>query len=293
VGLSRVNGFQCPHLYVRDADDRLAQAAATALMVLSVPLVALYMQCQSWWLRRVKEHDEKALVLDGIGAWAYCHTTWDRLRRRRARYGLDEFLAGPGAGRLFVIDDFYADPDAIRALGLVADLTPYEQGWFKTGTAVPGDLHAIKESARQRFEAALGRPVDAAVFHADLTGQAATWNGAFNVKLSENLFALNACSIHNHSDLGSNAWAAVVYLNPHSRPQEGTTFWAQRHQPDVWLVGTRTFDAHVQGFVPIAEVPARYNRAVLFPVAALHRGESGHGSDQASGRMFQTYFFVT
>lgn len=233
------------------------------------------------------------MVLAGIGPRAFLHTTLERVRgRRSARYPLDAFLAGPGAGRLFVIDDFYEDPDAVRALGARVKLGPYEQGWYKTGVDVPDELRPIKEHARRRFEAAIGRPLDPEAFHRDLDGHAAGWNGAFNVKLSENLFALNACSIRNHADLGPEAWAAVVYLNADSPPEAGTTFWVPADKPDEWTSGTRMFDAHVQGFVPVADVPARYNRAVLFPTEALHRGEPGHGYDQTSGRMFQTFFFA-
>jgi hypothetical protein len=117
------------------------------------------------------------------------------------------------------------------------------------------------------------------------------WNGAFNVKLTENLFALNACSIHNHANLGADAWSAVVYLDPGSPTGSGTTFWSRRGRPETWLSGERVFDNRVRDYEPLAEVEARFNRAVLFPATALHRGEAGYGSDHASGRMFQTFFF--
>lgn len=294
LGMDRAGGFPNPCLFVGDSADRPARAFAEAAVLLATAPLAVHAQLRVSWLRRRSDHPEGRLLLDGMGPQAIADAAVERiLGRPDCQLDLDAFLDGPARGQVFVIDDFYADAHEVRATGLSAELLPYEQGWFKTAAVRPDKTDDLKEEARVRFEQALGRPIDHTEFHSDVGGRASLWNGAFNVRLSENLFALNSSNVHNHTDLGQDVWAALVYLAPDGPASTGTTFWAPRHQPEAWTTPVRTFDARVRRFLPVAEVPARFNRGLLFPASALHRGEPGFGADAATGRMFQTFFFRT
>ncbi len=288
VGAFVWDGFVYPELYVREDATPGVRLAGRLLLACGALALVPYYWLQRAWLRRHADlaGAERELLLDGIGPAAFLQTTAERLRGRRApRQTLEQFVAGAGANRVFVIDDFYADPQAVRALALRTPMEYYEKAWFKTR----GDVAALKEQARERLAEATGLAIDRETFHADFDGLMEAWNGALNVKLSENLFALNACSIHNHANLGADAWSVVVYLDSGG---SGTTFWSRRGRPDTWLVPERVFDSRVSEYEPLAEVEARFNRAVVFPAHALHRGEAGYGHDHASGRLFQTFFFA-
>lgn len=263
-------------------------------MVMAAAPLALHAKLRVAWLRRRSDHPERRLLLDGMGPRAITDATVERvLGRPDCHLDLDTFLDGLGRDQVFVIDDFYAAPDEVRTVGLSSELLPYEQGWFKTATARPRSADDLMEEASVRFEQALGERIDRKEFLSNVGGLATLWHGAFNVKLSENLFALNASNVHNHTDLGQDVWAALVFLAPDGPASTGTTFWAPRRQPGAWTTPIRTFDARVRRFVPVAEVTARFNRALLFPSTALHRGEPGFGADAEGGRLFQTFFFRT
>jgi hypothetical protein len=305
LGLLRWDGFVYPEMFVGDDAPRGVRLVAAGCVVLLLPVMVPYFAVQQVFYRlRLEEYCGKSAPFrHSIGARAFLATAKERFCHRRPRQfdestfltSIEDHSRNLGTGRrlAFVIDRFFADPDAVRATGLKSELGYYEKGWFTTAVSLDLD-YDIKEEARRRLEEATGLNLPPAGFHGDCNGLLVGWNGAFNAKLSENLLAINACNIHNHADIGPHGWTAVVYLTPGEVPgmtdEAGTSLWIDEE------VGTCTtpdkrFDGRLWRYRPLVEFAPHYNRAVVFPSEALHRGEAGFGYDAGSSRFFMTFFF--
>lgn len=305
LGLIVSEGFRLPRTAPRGSClARDASCDCGARRCAPSDSVAYFAVQRAFYRAKFEEHRQSGSPFyQSIGARAFLAATTERFIRRRtplltesalladieaisARYGNDRRLA-------FVIDEFFTNPDDVPSIGLQSELGYYEKGWFTT--AVTADTSAsIKEEARRRLEEATGLSLPESDFHGDCSGRMQGWNGAFNAKLSENLLAINACNIHNHADPGRRGWAAVVYLTPAEVPglsdESGTSLWLD-HATSTCTAADKRFDGRLWRYQPLAEVAPRYNRAVVFPSEALHRGEAGFGHDAATSRLFMTLFF--
>jgi hypothetical protein len=194
-----------------------------------------------------------------------------------------------GGRRVIVADDFYDDPDAVREEALRQTMRRFDKSWYNTiHQCVPASR--FTEEARVKLSELTGRELDRDAFYSHCGGDAQGWNCAYHAKLRENWLAPNSCDIHNHSNLGAEAWSGLVFLDRHGGSDTGTSFWLRRSTgscaEDTWM-----YDARPGKFKLLTTVPAAYNRAVLFSAPLLHRGESGYGFDITTARLFQTFFF--
>jgi hypothetical protein len=145
----------------------------------------------------------------------------------RARLALNDenrmTIAGEalGGGWLFVVDDFYKDPDYVRALSLSLDFT-IESGFFpgrraaiSIGTAHIMDL--VNRLYQRRFGA-----------HERLLLEPRFQSMEFAMML-ETGGDLNPVQCQAHYDAGHEI-AAIVYLNPPEQCRGGTSFWRYRER---------------------------------------------------------------
>lgn len=189
--------------------------------------------------------------------------------------------------RIWVVDDFYSDPEAVRREALDAVMEPFDKGWSKTDAVVfQGSYFA--EEARRRFEKILGISLERETFYSSCDGMAEGWHGSYHAKFSEDWLSTNACDIHNHANLMPLAVSGLVYLD--HRATSGTSFWA-RKATGYCTDGDWLYDADPRRFEHLATVPAAFNRLVLFDAPVLHRGEAGYGTMASNSRLFQTFFF--
>lgn len=177
-----------------------------------------------------------------------------------------------------VIDNFYNDPENVRALALSLGFTvignypglrtaPCGGPWFY-------DIQKV-------FEKIIGKKI---------TYFPQGYNTAFQYTNE------NSKTWVHHDD---TEWAAVVYLTPNAPIEAGTGIFRHKetgvflHEEGV----TRDFNKESvleQDWELIASSGNIFNRLVLYKGNYYHRSlKAGFGIDQHNGRLFQTFFFNT
>jgi hypothetical protein len=204
-------------------------------------------------------------------------------------------LRPESGGRGFlVIDNFYEDPDAVRALALSQHYTEEPAaytGWRSTA-------RLLTEPMLARFRTWLGaRALDAGNRH----------SGSFQCATGSHRICIHAdpCS-----------FAGLVYLTPHAPSGAGTSFFRHRasgatHGPTPEdalrrhtslevlrheLFRLNTYDS---GDTAVDEVWDRvdrvgnvYNRLVLWDGMRLHAASAYFGDSLETGRLVQVFFFT-
>lgn len=181
--------------------------------------------------------------------------------------------------RIFIVDNFYDDPDAVRdfALNQVEyheDLRYYKGYRSKINYHPPG----IKEA----FENIIGRRLEVFEEHA--------MNGCFQITRS--------CDpqVYHFDD---QRWAAMIYLTPNAPFQSGTRFHASK------INGSRHADEHADiiddafngdfydstKFDTVDSAGNVYNRCVIIDARHIHSAGSYFGNTMETGRLTHLFFF--
>lgn len=178
-----------------------------------------------------------------------------------------------------VVDNFYENPDEVRALALQQSFAPdlrYHKGQ-RTSTKF------IAEGTKQMFEQLLGRKITNFVEH--------EYNGIFQFCTSEDPLVY-------HSDVQS--YAAAVYLTPNAPPQCGTTFYRSKQHPNIRKVGVNDpnyFDVYENyyydktKFEVVDVVGNVYNRLAMWDARLIHSASEYFGKDKNDSRLFHLFFF--
>jgi hypothetical protein len=178
--------------------------------------------------------------------------------------------------RIFVVDNFYSDPYAVREFALkqefVADLRYYKGKRTQEKFFVPG--------TKKVFESIIGQPIT-------------VWdeygvNGVFQTCNSEDPLVY-------HTDL--QQWAGMVYLTPNAPFECGTSMYAHketraRHVSDPGI--ERAFDGGFYDstkFELVDTVGNVFNRLVIFNGKCIHAASQYFGKDVEDARLFHMFFF--
>ncbi len=196
---------------------------------------------------------------------------------------------------VILVDDFYDDPDAVRAHATSLEFVEYSRNWFASALETrPNPLQG--KGVRLATPAIKERLAD--LVHQDLddTTWATSgdgWNGAFHYKTLPRFRWEGGSFVHNHTGRDSDVqdgWSGLVYLSPEPRNGSGTTIWRDRASGKAFALDS-VYDANLSRFELVLEIENRYNRLVLFYASVLHMGELGWGRGPTDGRLFQTFFF--
>ena len=220
---------------------------------------------------------------------------------------------------VLVVDDFYADPLAVRARALqmrfeqfvppvveiageqiVADTLHHVRTgtWLSTAVVATLGYKAAHPFYGERYNPEWLREELASRLHEDIdettweTG-GDYWNGAFH--LLDEGFTNGRGLIHHHykpGDIETRGWTGVVYLSENPPSRAGTTIWRSRETGKCIAPYGRSFDNPVEDFELVHYIENRFNRLCLFRENVLHRAERGWGSGRNS-RLTQTFFFNT
>lgn len=197
---------------------------------------------------------------------------------------------------LTVIDDFYPDPERVRARALAAE---YEEadglvGWRTRPYQPPGVRALIERLLRARIKIWPDDPENLRV-----------GNGSFFFGLSRGRLAETPGV---HFDTPSGFVTLVVYLTPGAALDTGTSLW--RHRPTGLTARPTPAEARRLGqsvgdlidtlvddgtnprkWAEIDRVGNVYNRAVFYRSGLLHSATRHFGSGLRNGRIYQTFRF--
>jgi hypothetical protein len=196
----------------------------------------------------------------------------------------NKYKVNPAQGkRLFVVDNFYEDIDAVRDFAL-------QQYYFDDGgyLGMRTRKQFFFEGVKERFESIIGKTIT--------SWEDQAMNGRFQTCVA-------GTPLVYHCD--EQQWAAMVYLTPDAPPECGTSFY--RHKKTkirhVEELGQQNLDLtaifNQKTFVDktpyelVDTVGNVYNRLVIFDGRMIHAASEYFGSDIPSSRLFHMYFFNT
>ncbi|MEM8770537.1 MAG: hypothetical protein AAGD92_02700 [Pseudomonadota bacterium] len=216
---------------------------------------------------------------------------------------------------LLIIDGFYEDPDAVRALALSKRFVRYSPPLAEQAGADMASLPLFRDakgvweasvllrfrgrpvahpfdgfrhnpaSIRSQMEKITGDRVDADSWALGGDG----WNGAFHRQFGGPISA----AIHHHykdGDVYPRGWSGLVYLTPDAPADAGTSIWRLRETGKCVAAKGAKFFGEDDAFELAYLVENKYNRLVLFRENVLHRVESSAAQNPPM-RLTQTFFF--
>ena len=197
---------------------------------------------------------------------------------------------------LLVMDNFYKDPDDVRAFALEQEFKPNERNYKGERT----EDRFLWPFLKEEFERLLGRPI------VDWLNQPC--NGCFQITGFDDPLVW-------HSDLQS--YAAAIYLTPDAPVSAGTSFWkdkthGSRRPPNHPLEFDRFESDEARGLAAneiyseynilhpdnwelVDKIGAVYNRLAIWDAQMIHSASSYEGmvsgvADKA--RLVQLFFFT-
>lgn len=185
------------------------------------------------------------------------------------------------SARAIVVDDYFADPDAVREFALQQEYFD-DPGYVGRRTRKQFFFPGVKES----FEDLLGAKVT--------KWEEYGMNGRFQ---------WNHCEERLVYHCDEQMWAGMIYLTPNAPPECGTSTWMHRetrvhHNSQIdWNtdVGHKIFPGKTfcdkTPFAPVDAFGNIYNRLVLFDGGCIHSASQYFGSDMYDARLWQMFFF--
>lgn len=188
------------------------------------------------------------------------------------------FINNPGVyqKRLFVVDNFYADPDAVRNFALTQVEYQEDIRWYKgkrsTSVFRPDGMKEV-------FESIIGGPIY------DFTSG---YNGVFQLMYS------NDQQVYHYD---TQRWAAMIYLTPDAPVESGTRLHKSRrngtrHRNDVGADDAFRGDFYDATQFDIADQSANvYNRLTIMDAGCFHSAGPYFGNTPETGRLTHLFFF--
>ena len=184
--------------------------------------------------------------------------------------------------RAHVVDNFYADPYAVREYALSQEFHD-DDGYVGRRTRTQHDIPGIKEA----FEIILNKKITA-------------WCETYGMNAR---FQWNFCEERLVYHCDSQMWAGMIYLTPGAPVQCGTSTWQHRetkihYSNDInWGAGEGNKVFNQKTFcdrTPYDEVDRFgnvFNRLVLFDGHLIHSASQYFGSDKYDSRLWHMFFF--
>lgn len=181
--------------------------------------------------------------------------------------------------QFLVVDNFYEDPDAVRALALSQDFAPDIR--YHKGNRTSKKF--LAPNTRQIFESLLGRKIT--------NWSTYEYNGVFQFCTAEDPLVY-------HSDVQS--YAAAVYLTPDAPPETGTSFFRSKRYPDIRQshVDDANYGDVFKGgyydktqFELVDTVGNVYNRLAMWNSKLIHSASQYFGTNKYDSRLFHLFFF--
>ena len=189
-------------------------------------------------------------------------------------------LNAKARNRVWVVDDFYADPDAVRAFALQQS---FDQGGIGRGY-IGNRTHNqfLFPGLKERFEEIMGRKITRWEEHG--------MNGRFQT-------AIAGDPLVYHCD--DQKYAGMLYLTPNAPWETGTTLWATKkggardYYSPTWneeFSNKKTYLDRTP-YTPVDVIGNVYNRLVIFDASSIHSASEYFGHEATNCRLWQMFFF--
>jgi glycosyltransferase involved in cell wall biosynthesis len=178
--------------------------------------------------------------------------------------------------RLFIVDNFYDQPDEVRNFALSLEFKPDIQ-WYKgLRSTVTWRPDIIKE----KFESIIGEKINMWSDH--------HFNGCFQITTAEDP------QVYHHD---AQKWAAMIYLTPDAPIESGTRLHRSK------ISGARHADdpsistAFAGGFIDSTKFDVVdnagniFNRLVIMDAKCIHSAGPYFGTNAGTGRLIHLFFF--
>jgi hypothetical protein len=190
---------------------------------------------------------------------------------------LNEFNINQNSNkRIFVVDNFYSDPLAVREFALNQNFID-DQRYYKgrrTGERfiIPGTKEAFEKLLDFKITSWDNQPM----------------NGMFQSCNAQD-------SLVYHTD--AQSWAAIVYLTPNAPFECGTSLYA-----DKWTKARRQLDPGMENtfsggfydktrFELVDSIGNVFNRLIIFDSKCIHAASQYFGQTIQDSRLFHMFFF--
>lgn len=186
------------------------------------------------------------------------------------------FALTPAVPSYSVVDNFYADPDAVRRFALSCKYDPHPANHKGKRTDQCYRFAGLKE----RFEQIIGSKIK----NWDTYGT----NGCFQ-------YCIGGDQLVYHCD--AQQYAGVLFLTPDAPVDTGTCLLRSIHTKKMKVAKEEHDVVFRNGFLDPTEfevvdvVGNIYNRLVLFDSRHIHAATNYFGTTKENGRLFQLFFF--
>jgi glycosyltransferase involved in cell wall biosynthesis/predicted O-methyltransferase YrrM len=178
--------------------------------------------------------------------------------------------------KLFVVDNFYSNPDEVRDYALNVEYIE-DLRWYKgLRSSVPYRPNGIKEV----FESIIGEKITAFTEHC--------YNGCFQICKSEDRQVY-------HYDL--QKWAAMIYLTPDAPLVSGTRLHKSKINGARHILDANVDESFNGNFYDstkfdiVDSVGNIYNRLVIMDAQSIHSAGPYFGSNKTDSRLTHLFFF--
>lgn len=180
------------------------------------------------------------------------------------------------AKRLFVVDNFYSNPDEIRNYALTQVQYEQDNRWYK---GLRSTTVYRPEGMKEAFEHIIGQKI---------IDFESGYNGVFQLMMSSDPQVY-------HYD--TQRWAGMIYLTPNAPIESGTRLHKSRknftrHRDDVGADDAFRGDFYDSTQFDVADSAANiYNRLVIMDAGCFHSAGPYFGNTMETGRLTHLFFF--
>jgi hypothetical protein len=190
---------------------------------------------------------------------------------------------------IWIVDDFYENPDEIRKFALEQE---YVEGGFGRGFIGRRTVKSfLFDGLKEKIEEIMGKKITG--WTSEDNPENYGTNGKFQI-------AWAGEPLVHHCD--NQRWGGMLYLTPDAPYQCGTTLYAHK-QTRARTYYDSGWDAawnHPGGshldrtpWEPVDVAGNVYNRLVIFDASAIHSASEYFGNSKENARLWQMFFFDT
>lgn len=175
---------------------------------------------------------------------------------------------------LMIIDNFYTNPDAVRAFALTQD--------FDVTGNYPGKRTRsfLTDDVKQCIQYWMNFAGNITNWHED-----SGYTGAFQYATARDRTWI-------HSD-HTSMWAGVCYLTPDAPLSAGTALYRHKESGE-WRSYENIHEGYdITKWDKVDTIGNKYNRLIIYRGDLFHASLDYFGDNLYNGRLFQTFFFDT